>query len=314
MKRCPITYEPVSSWVDYSAGGLKLLDRNLLSLAPLAYTAVEQRQEALERAGKMSIPGVQLKLSAVLKSREGRFEVVDCNGKFILKPPGLDFPELPENEDLTMRLAAGVGIETPLHGLVYASDGSFTYFIRRFDREARKGRIPLEDFSQLSGASRETKYESSMEEVAAIVERFCTFPAIERVKLFERTLFSFLTGNEDMHLKNFSLITRRGRIDLAPAYDLVNSTIALTKPKEEMALPLHGKRSSLTRSDLFSYFAGERLQINDRILGEIIQRFQAAFPLWDELIAGSFLSPNKKISYAGVLKERKSRLGFAAGE
>lgn len=307
MKRCLVTYEPIEGDGDYSARGLKLLDRNLTSLDPLGYTAAEQRQEALERAGKMSIQGVQLKLSAVLKVKAGAFDVVDRNGRFILKPPSLDFPELPENEDLTMRLAAAVGIEVPLHGLVRARDGSLTYFIRRFDREGRT-RVPLEDFAQLSGASRETKYESSMEKVAAVVDRFCTFPAIERVKLFERTLFSFLTGNEDMHLKNFSLITRRARIDLAPAYDLLNSTIALKNPQEEMALPIRGKRSNLTRSDLFNYFATERLQINERVLTEMTERFLAAFPLWDDLLAASFLSPEKNTAFAAVLAERKARL------
>jgi serine/threonine-protein kinase HipA len=309
VKRCLITYEPIKGVGDYSARGLKLLDRNLTSLAPLGYTATEQRQEALERAGKMSIQGVQLKLSALLKVKAGAFDVVDRSGRFILKPPSLDFPELPENEDLTMRLAAVVGIEVPVHGLVRASDLSLTYFIRRFDREGRT-RVPLEDFAQLSGASRETKYESSMEKVAAVVDRFCTFPAIERVKLLERTLFSFLTGNEDMHLKNFSLITRRGRIDLAPAYDLLNSTIALKNPQEEMALPIRGKRSSLTRDDLFNYFAAERLQINERVLSDIIERFQAAFPQWDEQLAASFLSLEKKTAYASILAERKARLQF----
>ena len=245
----------------------------------------------------------------MLRVKAGTFDVVDRNGRFILKPPSLDFHELPENEDLTMRLAAAVGIEAPVHGLVRARDGSLTYFIRRFDREGRV-RVPLEDFAQLSGASRETKYESSMEKVAAVVERFCTFPAIERVKLFERTLFSFLTGNEDMHLKNFSLITRRGRIDLAPAYDLLNSTIALKKPQEEMALPIRGKRSNLTRNDLFDYFAIERLQINERVLTEMIGRFQAAVSRWDKLLAASFLSPERKIAYSAVLDERKARLQF----
>ena len=309
MKRCLITYEPMEGDDDYSPRGLKLLDRNLTSLSPLGFTAAEQRQEALERAGKMSIQGVQLKLSAVLKVKTGAFDVVDRNGRFILKPPSLDYPELPENEDLTMRLAAAVGIEVPVHGLVRARDGSLTYFIRRFDREGR-ARLPLEDFAQLSGASRETKYESSMEKAAAVVDRFCTFPAIERVKLFERTLFCFLTGNEDMHLKNFSLITRRGRIDLAPAYDLLNSTIALTNPKEEMALPIRGKRSRLTQNDLLQYFATERLNINKRVLAEMIGRFQAAFRVWDELLAASFLSPEKKSAYSALLAERKERLGL----
>ncbi|MEI7957707.1 MAG: HipA domain-containing protein [Verrucomicrobiota bacterium] len=307
MKCCLITYEPMEGDGDYSPRGLKLLDRNLTSLSSLGYTAAEQRHESLERAGKMSIQGVQLKLSAVLKVKAGAFEVVDRNGRFILKPPSLDYPELPENEDLTMHLAAAIGIEVPMHGLVKARDGSLTYFIKRFDREGR-ARVPLEDFAQLSGASRETKYESSMEKAAAVVDRFCTFPAIERVKLFERTLFCFLTGNEDMHLKNFSLITRRGRIDLAPAYDLLNSTIALTNPKEEMALPIRGKRSRLTRNDLFKYFASERLNINERVLDEMIERFQAAFRIWDELLAASFLSPEKKTAYAALLAERKERL------
>src|SRR6058998_3362587 len=98
-----------------------------------------------------------------------------------------------------MRLAGTVGIEVPVHGLVHGRDGSLTYFIKRFDREG-SARLPVEDFAQLSGASRETKYDSSMEKVAGVIDQFCTFPAIERVKLFERTFFSFLVGNEDMHL------------------------------------------------------------------------------------------------------------------
>lgn len=305
MKRCPLTYEPIGDEAVYSARGLRLL--GVSSLAPLNYTAAEQRQEALDRAGKMSIQGVQLKLSAVLKVKEGRFDLVDRGGRFILKPPSLDFPELPENESLTMRLAEITGIEVPLHGLVYARDGSLTYFIKRFDRQGRK-LVPIEDFAQLSGASRETKYESSMEKVAAVIDRFCTFPAIERARLFERTLFSFLCGNEDMHLKNFSLITRRGRVDLAPAYDLVNSTIAIGNAREEMALPIAGKRSRITREDLLDYFAVERLRINERTRADIIARFTAAQPHWDEAIAASFLSSEKKSAYRAVLAERRARL------
>jgi serine/threonine-protein kinase HipA len=309
MKRCLITYEPIDGDGDYSKRGLKLLDRHLESLAPLGYSAAEQRQEALERAGKMSIQGVQLKLSAVLKPKSDAFEIVDRNGRFILKPPSLDFPELPENEDLTMRLAAVVGIEVPLHGLIRARDGSLTYFVKRFDRAGRT-RVPLEDFAQLTSASRETKYDSSMEKVAATVDRFCTFPAIERVKLFERTLFNFLTGNEDMHLKNFSLITRRGCIELAPAYDFVSSTIALKNAMEEMALPIRGKRSRLTRNDLFKYFAMDRLQINERVIVEMTGRFKAAFSRWGELIEASFLSLAKKRAYAALLTDRKARLAL----
>jgi serine/threonine-protein kinase HipA len=307
MSRCPITYEPLPDGVNYSQQGLKLLNRNLTCLAPLEFTAQEQRQEALNRAGKMSIQGLQLKLSVVLRITEGRFEVVNRGGKYILKPPSLDFPELPENEDVTMRMAATVEIEVPVHGLVRSIDGSFTYFIKRFDREGRD-RMPVEDFAQLSGASRETKYDSSMEKVASVIDQFCTFPALERVKLFERTLFSFLVGNEDMHLKNFSLITRNEKIELAPAYDFLNTTIALKAAKEEMALPIKGKKSKLVRNDLLNYFAHERLQINQRVLNDVLSRFAKAIPSWRELLAESFLSAEAKQKYTAVLAQRAERM------
>ncbi|MEO8207222.1 MAG: HipA domain-containing protein, partial [Chthoniobacterales bacterium] len=178
---------------------------------------------------------------------------------------------------------------------------------RRFDRE-KKQRIPLEDFAQLSNASRDTKCESSMENIATVVERYCTFPALERIKLFSQTLFSFLAGNEDMHLKNFSLITRREVTSLSPAYDLVNSTIVLKRAKEEMALPIRGKKSGITHNDLIRYFGGERLKLSPEQLTEIITRFATALPRWGELIEASFLSPEMKNAYTEVIRQRWERL------
>jgi serine/threonine-protein kinase HipA len=309
MKFCPITYDPLAENAEYSVEGLRLLNRNLRSLAPLNFSAEQQRQEAISRAGKMSIQGLQLKLSAVLRISEGQFEVVDRGGQYILKPQSAEFPELPENEDLTMRLAATVGIEVPVHGLVRSVDRSLTYFIKRFDRDGRS-RIPQEDFAQLSGASRDTKYDSSMEKVAGLIDRFCPSPAIERVKLLERTLFSFLVGNEDMHLKNFSLVTRDGKVELAPAYDFLNTTIALKNAKEELALPLNGKKSRLTRRDVLEYFGRERLQINDAVLNDMVSRFAKALPIWRELLGRSFLSEEAKLRYAVVLGDRQNRMGF----
>jgi len=309
MNRCPITYEPLTDEATYSPEGLRLLHRNLTSLAPLEFTAEQQRQEAISRAGKMSVQGLQLKLSAVLRITEGRFEIVDRRGQYILKPQSLDFPELPENEDLTMRMAAAVEIEVPVHGLLRSADGSFTYFIKRFDRDGRE-RLPLEDFAQLSGESRETKYDSSMEKVAGVIEQFCTFPAIERVKLFERTIFSFLVGNEDMHLKNFSLITRNQKVELAPAYDFLNSTIALRNSKEEMALPLKGKKSGLTPHDFLNYYARERLQINERVLSDVLSRFTKAIPLWRKLLDRSFLSEEAKQKFSAIIDKRGERMGL----
>ena len=307
MKRCPITYEPVTDQ-DYSVNGLKLLNRKLTSLKPLAYTAEQQREEALQRVGKMSLQGVQLKLSAVLSLNSSQFQIVDHNGRFILKPPSIDFPELPANEDLTMRLASIVRIEVPLHGMIYALDRSLTYFVRRFDRPGRS-RIPVEDFAQLSGADRSTKYDSSMEQVAEVINRYCTFPAIERIKLLKRTVFSFLTGNEDMHLKNFSLITyESGRVDLSPAYDFLNSTIAIKDAKEEMALPIKGKKSKLTRADLLDYYGRTRLGLSISIIDEMVSEFQAVLPSWRDLIRQSFLSADQQNAFERLLAERAARL------
>ena len=157
MSRCSITYEELPVGSSYSIKGLKELNRQLTSLLDLPFTAEEQRREALKRAGKMSVQGLQLKLSAVVNLRGQRFDLVDRGGKFLLKPPSNEYGELPENEDLTMRLAAQAGIEVPLHGMVRSKDGTLTYFIKRFDRVGRNDRVPVEDFAQLTGSSRETE-------------------------------------------------------------------------------------------------------------------------------------------------------------
>jgi serine/threonine-protein kinase HipA len=309
MKFCPITYDEIAPSEIYSVRGLKLLSPQLKELAPLKFSAEEQRKEAIARVGKMSIQGVQPKLSAQLKVKAGHFEVVDQYGHYILKPQSSDFAELPENEALTMTLAQKVGIEVPVHGLVYAKEGSFTYFIKRFDRAGHHKKIPVEDFAQLSQMTRTTKYNSSMENVLKVLN-FCSYPKIEAVKLFKLTLFNFLIGNEDMHLKNFSLISRGNQVMLSPAYDLLNTSIALVDPAEELALPLNGRKNNLRRKDFVDYFAKEKLQLNDKVIARVADEFVEAFPVWDSLIKRSFLSKKMQEKYLMVLEERKKRLGF----
>ncbi len=306
MNRCPITYAPCAEV--YSGSGLRLLARQLSGLRPLSFTSQELRQEAAARAGKMSIQGVQPKLSARLRVKEQCFVLVDQGGQYILKPQTADYGEVPENEDLTMRLAVLAGIEVPLHGLLYGRDGALTYFIKRFDRTGRKGKVHVEDFAQLSGQSRETKYRSSMEQVALLVDAYCTFPAIEKVKLLRLTLFNFLVGNEDMHLKNFSILHRKDVIALSPAYDLLNTTIVLPNPEEELALPLNGKKNKLTRQDFVDYYALERLGLTERVVGRMLAEFAAVRNAMAELIGISFLSAAKKEQYLQILKERYARI------
>ena|SRR3990167_3584756 len=310
MKRCPITYEPIPEHENYSKRGLFFLSPQLKNLHPLTLSADEQRQEAIARVGKMSVQGVQAKLSAKLKIKEERFELVDQYGHYILKPQNEYYPELPENEALTMSLAAIAGLEVPVHGLIYSKDKSMTYFIKRFDRTGHHHKLAVEDFAQLSGVNRYTKYDSSMEKVMTIIARYCTFPKIEYVKLLKLTLFNFLIGNEDMHLKNFSLITRSQKITLSPVYDLLNSTIVQRNTQEEIALPLNGKKNNLNDRDFIKYFAAERLKLNQKTIADVLQTLEQAIPHWKQLINDSFLSSSMQKKYLQLLDERCKRLGL----
>jgi len=232
---------------------------------------------------------------------------VDTGGRYIFKPQTQNYREVPENEDVTMRLANLIGIDVPLHGLVYSKDGTMTYFIRRFDRVGRNKKIAVEDFAQLSGKDRETKYESSMEQIISLIEQFCTFPSIEKLKLFNLTLFNYLVGNEDMHLKNFSVIRRDLKVELSPAYDLLNSTIILNS-QEEIALPLGGKKNKLSKDDFLVYFAKERLELTQKSIEQTVSRIVSVFSKWTDLIQKCFLSDSMKTQYLALINEKFSKL------
>ena len=303
MNRCPITYTPCGE-NRYSDAGLKLLSTELKTLKDLEYTAEEQRKEAYNRASKMSIQGVQPKLSARLNIKAGKFEIVDKGGKYILKPQHYLYSQMPENEDLTMRLAGEIGLEIPLHGLIRSKDDTLTYFIKRFDRKGQNDKVPVEDFAQLAGLSRDTKYDYSMEKVINVINKYCTFPSIENLKLFKLVIFNYLIGNEDMHLKNFSIITKDAKVALSPSYDLVNSTIEYKNQDEEIALPLKGKKKHLTRSILVDYFGIERCELTARSVEKVLETISLSVQKWKELINISFLSKEMKGKYHDLLDTR----------
>lgn len=225
----------------------------------------------------------------------------------------MTYPQLPENEDLTMRLANLVGIEVPFHGQIYCKDGSFSYFIRRFDRPSRNKKYHQEDFAQVAGLDRDNKYNYSLEKVVDLLN-YCSYPMIEGSKLFLLIMFSFLTGNEDMHLKNFSIVTVNNKIELSPAYDLLNSTITFQQMGralndiEESALPLAGKKKKFTRKLLIKYFAQERLNLSDIIIEKYLNVFKKSFTPWIKLIDQSFLTPEAKELYKDLVIERFKRL------
>lgn len=305
MSRCPITYETISEG-RYSRKALHKLSPKLDELLDLPYSVEEQIHEAETRATKMSIQGVQPKLSVKLNVKGKVFEVVDTGGRFILKPQNQLYRCLPENEAITMHLASAVGIETPFHGMIYAKDGTLTYFIKRFDRQGYRKRA-LEDFAQLAGLSRVTKYNYSMERLVPILEQHCTFPKLEKLKLFRLTLFNYLVGNEDAHLKNFSLIRLNQKVQLSPAYDLLNTTIVM-KVTEELALPLNGKKNNLNRNLFFNYYAIDRLNLTERVIDQVDQEFRSSIDSWKALIEKSFLTEELKQEYWEVISQRRAIL------
>ena len=310
MANCPINLEPLPAGRSYSEAGLRSIHSKLKHLEPLEYSYAAQLAEVRQRSDKMSIQGVQPKLSAVLKLKDSSFALVDRGGRFILKPNPLAYEEVPANEALTMRMAAEVGIEVPAHGLLRAEDDSCVYFVKRYDRLGRTGKVHVEDFAQLSGATRITKYDSSLERVVQLVEQFCTFPAIEKPKLAKRLLFCFLTGNEDMHLKNFSIWMQDAVVSLTPAYDLLNSTLVLENAKEESALPLQGKKRKLTKELWLDYFCKERLKLNEGQIDKIIKDLQKAMPAFNRLIKQSLLSEDRQAGYRTILHARAKKLGL----
>lgn len=307
MNKCPITYLPCDT-AKYSPEGLRLLDRALNDLKEFPFSAPEQRLEAASNMGKMSIQGVQPKLSAVLNKKQQVFEIVEQRGIFIIKPQHDTYPEMPENEDLTMKMARLVGIETPLHGMMWCKDGSLSYFIRRFDRIHKKEKLAVEDFAQLAGMTRDSKYDYTIEKVVKLLDAHCTFPSIEKLKFFRLILFCFITGNEDMHLKNFSLITRKDKVEFSPAYDLINSTLVMGGAEEEMALMLAGKRKEFRYRELVTYLGVEKLGLTFKSITSVLQNFEKTAPHWLALIDQSFLSEVSKKAYKDQLINRLKRL------
>lgn len=303
MNRCPITYELCGN-NKYSEKGLRMIAPKLTHLNDLPYTAAELRQEAANRAKKLSIQGVQPKLSATISVVEQEFKIVDQFGTYIIKPQNDLFPELPQNEDVTMRMAKVFGLDVPFHGMLYAKDGSLSYFIKRFDRYGKGKKLATEDFAQLTGNTRDTKYRFTMEKLVPVIDEFCSFPAIEKADFFKRILYCYVTGNEDMHLKNFSLITKNEKTTLTPVYDFLNSSIAIKNPEEEIALTLKGKKSNLKASDFIDYYAKDRLQLNEKTIATILEQMHNAIPKWEELLEISFLSDEMKEKYFLLMETR----------
>ncbi|MBZ0201320.1 MAG: HipA domain-containing protein [Ignavibacteriaceae bacterium] len=254
-----------------------------------------------------TVTGVQPKLSLhLIKETDNktvsRFTIVGLWGGYILKPPTLDYPQLPEVEDLTMHLASIVKIKTVPHSLIRLHSGNLAYITRRIDRE-KKRKIHMEDMCQLTERLTENKYQGSYEQIAKAIKKYSANPGLDVVNFFEMVLFSFLTGNADMHLKNFSLIYHpvMGTV-LSPAYDLVATAIVNPADTEELALNLNGKKKNIKKSDFTAAF--NTLKLDKKQHQNIFNKMIKAQQAWLDKIRESFLNEDNKNQFIALLKSR----------
>ena len=254
---------------------------------------------------RIALTGVQPKLSLTLEKKtqkDIRLTLVGLWGEYILKPQHEKIPFMPETEDLTMHLAALFGIEVCNHSLLRAKDKSLVYIAKRFDR-IKGEKIHMEDFCQLSEFLTENKYKGSYEKVGQLILKYCTNSGLDVLKYFELLLFSYLSGNNDMHLKNFSLLYKEKEIVFSPAYDLINVNLVHPQDKEELALMLCGKKSNIRLKNFDDL--GKLLEIPEKVLQNTYHKYHSAEVEVQSLIKSSFLPNDLKEQYWKIWKNKQ---------
>ena len=255
------------------------------------------RESVLSR---IVVTGVQSKLSMDVnkggKDEPDRLTIVGLWGKYILKPKSKEFPWMPEVEDLTMHLAEIAKIDVVPHTLIRFNDGELAYLTRRIDRDRNGTKYLMEDLCQISERSTANKYNSSYEKIAKLIKLHSSAPMLDLVNFWEVVVFSWITGNSDMHLKNFSLISKRpGHYVLSQAYDLVNVHLVFPEDEEELALTLDGRKKRLTKQNFIRAMASSGL--SDKVIEKIFHKFMNVAPKWYDFINSSILPVELKEKY-----------------
>jgi len=306
MNKCLYCYLPLETSLDFHPGCSKTFFGH--TKPPSLPYSIDQMNElaqsVIERS--VAVPGVQAKLSLstikdTLDKSNQRLTVTEAmGGLFILKPPSSYYQELPQNEHLTMRMAEIFGISVAPSTLIRLVSGELAFLTRRIDRITRGEKIHMLDMYQITEAF--DKYKSSMEKVGKALLTYSANPLLDSILLFELTLFCFITGNNDMHLKNFSMIEQPSGWILAPAYDLLNVAIANPADEEELALTLLGKKKNLKRAH-FELF-GQKLGLTAKQIEAAFHRFEKKLPDAKALLRRSFLSLEMQEAYEALMAKR----------
>ena len=281
-----------------------------IAKAPLLEYRYEELDKLAEQVirSQISLTGVQPKLSLNLSKHDGsnRLTIVGLWGNYIFKPQTANYLQLPENEDLTMHLAEAVKINVVPHCLIRLADGSLGYITKRIDRTKKGEKIDMEDMCQLTLHPTEYKYKGSYEQIAKVIMKYSDMPRLDLANYMQLLLFCFITGNNDMHLKNFSLYRPFEGYQLAPAYDLVNTSIANPDDTEELALPLSGRKTKLHLANFLQ--AAATMGIEENVVRHLTDNMSKALPKWMQLINDSFLDETMKEKYRQTIETRLARL------
>lgn len=312
MKRCLCCYQPIPQGKEdyhshcasrlFGCAKAPVLPYTRKDLNKLAQVVVESRT---------AVTGVQPKLSMDLehddKGRAQRLTIVGVMGRYILKPQTERFDHLPEMEDLTMQLAGIARIPTVPHGLIRFKDGELNYITRRIDRTVDGRKLPMEDFCQLSGRLTEQKYQGSYEMIARLIERYSSVAKLDIINFWEQVVFSWIVGNADMHLKNFSLISQKpGKYLLTPTYDQISTAVIMPEDTEELALSLNGFQKKLMVMDFIQ--AMEATGVARNVAHRIVSRFSAMQQKWFNCIDISFVSDKQKVQLKELISMRLEKL------
>jgi len=307
MSRCLYCYQELGEGeTDFHPQcGKKIFGSKTVPLLPYTKADIKQLAEQVIRS-QTTLTGVQAKLSLDILSSPNqpqRFTIVGLWGRYILKPQTEQFKYMPEVEDLTMHLAELAKVNVVPHSLIRFADGELAYITKRIDRTAKGEKLPMEDMCQLSERLTEYKYKGSYEKISKIIMQYSSVPKLDVINFWEQVVFSWLTGNADMHLKNFSLYSqRKGYYSLTPGYDMLSTALLMPEDTEELALTLNGKRRKIKRSDF--EVAMNSCSLEKKIIDNLFSKFTKVAEKWLEFIDISFLPKEMKQQYKLIITRK----------
>ena len=316
LKYCPGTL--AEGFSTYSSGCLRNMFNGKKVNHVLPYEPPQQSEEVaeqfMENRKRISISGVQEKLSLILEKNILRLTKIGEQGTYILKPIPRDLKkvdQVPANEHLTMQIAKQVyGINTAENAMIFFKNGSPAYITKRFDVNAEGIKLGIEDFATLAGKTKDNtganfKYEYSYEEIGLLLQKFVPAWRVEIEKYFSLVVFNFLFSNGDAHLKNFSLLeTSKGDYLLSPAYDLINTKLHVDDSDFALDKGLFAdnykstkyKKSGHPAKIDFIEFA-KRIGVTESRIEKLLRAFLEKQTMIETLTSHSFLSDASKRGY-----------------